>query len=636
MSFLSLFGFCQFAIKKAMTELYIDRQLVVLPETFSITIIEENPFFTKNGKYTYDITLSLLNPINARIYNHLNRINRKGDIPQNRSAYMIVDNEVVLNGTEVILEHGDSEVKIQLVSGNSELNFVIGGDRKVRDLDLGKAEKYVGKSVDVATAIYYDLRKKYPQRDWQLVPFAYGYAEYTGEEIFNIQGIGNYYRIPPVFENSEIQVNPSIAQPFFSGAFSGQVPQPYLCFIIERILSYLGYKLIKNSIAEHTRLSQIYIVHGYNTLEFAKMLPDWTVTEFFENIEKWLDCVFLIDKYTREVRLIFEYQYEEIENKMQELTVLDEFSVEIDSENRMLNKTSNIAYSLDTDDYYTFACLNEKAREIAKYKSFPDLRALQTWFKQNKDISVFGFIFRVTDTGDEFIAYDTGKKRVLKKVDAFKPLMNNKNSDKIDISLDIIPASMMYSVIYTMIPFSLFPRWSSFWVQVPVAGETAVSVSAEESGDTVVASINIQDTIENNAGKEDTASTKMRVAVFNGIRFLPLIEIRDLSKIGDAVYPSASVESLTEYFQETQEEDYYGNKGQNILRLEYLNNEIYSKADIYDTTKIVKLTFIDYKNIHVTSKFVANNRMYRCVKVERVVTQQGFEAIAKGEFYPYS
>lgn len=80
-----------------MTELYIDRQLVVLPETFSITIIEENPSFTKNGSYTYDISLSLLDSINAKIYKHLNRLNRKGDIPKNRSAYLVVDNEPVLD-----------------------------------------------------------------------------------------------------------------------------------------------------------------------------------------------------------------------------------------------------------------------------------------------------------------------------------------------------------------------------------------------------------------------------------------------------------------------------------------------------------------------------------------------------------
>jgi hypothetical protein len=42
-----------------MTELYIDGQPVVLPDSFIIKIVHENPFLEKNGEYTYDVTLSL-------------------------------------------------------------------------------------------------------------------------------------------------------------------------------------------------------------------------------------------------------------------------------------------------------------------------------------------------------------------------------------------------------------------------------------------------------------------------------------------------------------------------------------------------------------------------------------------------
>lgn len=55
-----------------MTELYIDGTSVVLPADFSTSVKRENPFFTKNGEYTYDITLQLSNSINADLYEHLN------------------------------------------------------------------------------------------------------------------------------------------------------------------------------------------------------------------------------------------------------------------------------------------------------------------------------------------------------------------------------------------------------------------------------------------------------------------------------------------------------------------------------------------------------------------------------------
>ena len=58
-----------------MTNLYINGVAVVLPSGFSISVKQENAFFTKNGEYTYDIELSLQDPVNARLYGFLNRLN---------------------------------------------------------------------------------------------------------------------------------------------------------------------------------------------------------------------------------------------------------------------------------------------------------------------------------------------------------------------------------------------------------------------------------------------------------------------------------------------------------------------------------------------------------------------------------
>jgi hypothetical protein len=123
-----------------MTELYIDNQPVVLPKDFSLTIVNENLFFTKNGKYTYDITLSLLEPVNAKIYKHYNRLNNSTGIVSKRPARLIADNDVILNGTEIILEITDANVKTQLVSGESELNYFIGGDKKLNELEFGNVD----------------------------------------------------------------------------------------------------------------------------------------------------------------------------------------------------------------------------------------------------------------------------------------------------------------------------------------------------------------------------------------------------------------------------------------------------------------------------------------------------------------
>ena len=105
-----------------MTELYIDGTAVVLPADFSTTVKRENPFFTKNGEYTYDITLQLDNSINAGLYAHLNRLNSILELKAKRQAVLVADNRVFCNGTEIITGWTDTTVSIQIASGNSELN----------------------------------------------------------------------------------------------------------------------------------------------------------------------------------------------------------------------------------------------------------------------------------------------------------------------------------------------------------------------------------------------------------------------------------------------------------------------------------------------------------------------------------
>ena len=94
-----------------MTNLYIDGIAVVLPSEFSITVKQENAFFTKNGEYTYDIELSLLVPENAKLYGFLNRLNITDRPAHKRKAVLVADNRVYLNGTEIITGWTDERDK---------------------------------------------------------------------------------------------------------------------------------------------------------------------------------------------------------------------------------------------------------------------------------------------------------------------------------------------------------------------------------------------------------------------------------------------------------------------------------------------------------------------------------------------
>ncbi|WP_072532267.1 hypothetical protein [Bacteroides ilei] len=73
-----------------MTRLFIDGQEVVLSDNFELELITENPYFTRNGEYTYDIDIDLRDPGNRRIYQNINRSDVTKGV-ENRKATLIDD-----------------------------------------------------------------------------------------------------------------------------------------------------------------------------------------------------------------------------------------------------------------------------------------------------------------------------------------------------------------------------------------------------------------------------------------------------------------------------------------------------------------------------------------------------------------
>ena len=110
-----------------MTELYIDEKPVAIPAGTSLTIKQQNPIITKNGTFSLDLALSLKERNNSILYKHIERLQSNATF-KSRKALLISDNKIILNGSEAYISNTNEEVKIQLLSGNSELNYFIGSD----------------------------------------------------------------------------------------------------------------------------------------------------------------------------------------------------------------------------------------------------------------------------------------------------------------------------------------------------------------------------------------------------------------------------------------------------------------------------------------------------------------------------
>ena len=128
------------------------------------------------------------------------------------------------------------------------------------------------------------------------------------------------------------------------------------------------------------------------------------------------------------------------------------------------------------------------------------------------------------------------------------------------------------------------------------------------------------------------AGNTTRAFAFSGLKKMDLHESVG-TQTKTPYFPSAYVEGLAEYFGEYKTESNFCPPGQDPFRLENLNRDIYSHSSVIDTTTIYKKTFVNFPNIVVMSRFVANNKSYICAQITRRINERGIQPLVEGDFY---
>jgi hypothetical protein len=130
------------------------------------------------------------------------------------------------------------------------------------------------------------------------------------------------------YNSNDPLVQPSVLD-FLSPIYR---PLPYMNYIVQAVINALGYTFTENALVEDSRFQNLIIVHGYITYEYSKMLPDWTVNDFLNNIEKQFNATFVVNEKTKNVDLMLNSDVFSSEN-FQDLTVVDLFEMEVNDKN---------------------------------------------------------------------------------------------------------------------------------------------------------------------------------------------------------------------------------------------------------------------------------------------------------------
>ena len=581
-----------------MTQLIIAGVETVLPQQFSVTVKRENPFFTKSGEYTYDATLRLDNPVNQQLYGFLHRLNYAGQVPTGRSAVLVSDGRVYCRGTEVITRWNQETVSVQVVSGESELNFFIGQDRMMHDLDLGTAP----------VPTMNDLANTYPQAD---------------------------YCAATVRTPSGMMLNrTTTARDFSTGSVTYQLlnpaPQPFLCALLRRTIAALGYTVGTNQL-EQTQMRHLFLVNAKATRDYADMLAGWTVKEFLEEVEKLCGVVFVTDNLSKQCDVLLKTVYYQEARQLTLNDVTDEYETEVvDDEGRDAEfTTSDVGYDMPDHRWAKFMELPEQIVNTAEWREYASL-ALLRQDAENVDTDK-PVLMRDTSTGRTYMRTvrevdaaggfgndetPTRKDYQLMEVDQFRRLDREDNTSTLE--LKITPAPMMY-LGYDYREVIDLGTDDGYKNRSGNGGETDDVTDDDEEEKS------FEDSIRDYS-EEKVEQVDLYCAFSNG------------TTCRGGTYSVAYTDAYHAVSQFTvlgiQNVSFDSRQPEGSLRLADLDGDYYQGGYEIDTRHRVKVETYDPNMADPRQVYVVRNRRYVCRDVEETLTAEGRKPKWKATLYP--
>lgn len=574
-----------------------------LSADLSFEMIRENPLFTRRGDYTYDIDISLDDPHNRAIYQHIDRLTANSH-PKNRKARLLADGHVIADGTEVVLSIQNNYAKIQILAGNSELNYITAdANIRVREMDFGRIpEPTLAIAQNVANKIYPDANFAFPA-----VYVDKGENPYKNSTIQNIND-------KPVYNTED-----------------GLWPMPYLLYYVEKFITLLGYSIseTKNALRNDIRWRRLLVINAYDTREYARMLPNWSAYEFLTYIEQFFNITIVVNPITKvaEIYNLYDWYNAQSPIEVEDTSVFDLTEKNFDErENEFHHNYQCVEYeSLGS----SLSAIEENVkRKCETIEATPEEAADLTntdWVIFTHPTYLFNFI-RIRKNKE----FENTKYNII--ADQFRAAAVNEEARNNSTKLKIVPAEIRASLTTVYLP-----------------GDDP---SSPITGYDHCAYPNYQDDIENKdfqtaleEGLEDHASSIMQVAFYAGF-----IEVRD--PFNGPTAKLTGRKTTTCFAQRYYLADRYDNthtvmtytedeiSGFNNMTLELDGNwgrmvHDYAQNDLVDLDQQQIIKIRNLKFVGPMMKFLIHGRLFVCKQLKYTYANGHQDPIVEGIFYPY-
>lgn len=621
-----------------MKQLYIDGKPAVIKNGSTFKFYRENIYFTDAEDYTFDVVLPLRGcPENIDIFSAIHRPEMSAvHLVGKKYPFHFIAPPLDIEGSAIVTEVNDIEVKVQLLAGSSVLNFdktdALGRDIYIDELELGAAYDitYPGIKYDGAgrgtlwgkiASDESKLHSTYDNSSDKCVCFPV-YSE-TSETVVNIHDYENI-----TGRGQEASFNLGTSFQYFAA-------QPYLLLIIERVLNAIGYKLNPDNAIAHSWQRNIFIANARNEYRYNRILPHWTVSEFLKEVSMFCGVIFVTEGDTVNAIRKADY-YADITNYVVLSEVVDEYSTEISEEEEGSGdpRTGNVGYDFASID--PMLQLPDEVWEKAQLVEL-DKDTLITQWASGKDTSKSLWLFTDTtkDAGRVFAYMQEGESWFPCEVDQAGPIIRgDKHNRDIDVLLRIVPSMMTMQPIDYVYATERGRNTEQAAFYIPML---KMDAAIDKALDTYSVNAAINPNVEEDEN-EYSKPERIEVALFDGSTKKMPTYTDPTGAAVDIIIPLATgIPYAREKGKVAFQTLFSGsNTHERLLLKQDIEGGLYqiiTSGKKVDTRCRRIFEFLDKVEADTKDIFIIRNRQYACEKIEYSINDRGVEPLKRGYFY---
>lgn len=679
--------------------LYIENKPAIIKAGTNVKLIRENSLLSSQSDRTFDVTLPLYAPENQRIFGPLQRLEiSKRPLVGRHFPFRLLCPPEEMAGTAVITSITEEEVKLQLLSGRYALEAAMlddkGQDRYIDELPLGRAwdllynfnygHDAAFSSQEIIRSYAYDNQDLWLERAFSpsgRYKKSQGYQNFVAFPIYATGeggGWANEFVVQNLVENKkwtvqQFNLRATVKNNHLRAADDVYVaPQPYLCYVIERVLLALGfYCSPAHDALRQCWLKDIFIANARATLKLHKMLPHWTVREFFEQCRLFLGIYFTtaydpgqqrnvayINLRRNRIKKINQIDQTNI-RPLHHITSAFSYSLEDNPESEEKDITrANVSYAFpDISPLYVLpdeVWENANIVEVNTYEEMEDYKNNNEKKPKLKSTLFFyeGLIYAYLEVADkewDFTEVDkAGARRTFNHF--IRPSRPNGPNDtteiiperNINISLKIVPAQIGYFDIVSGSQYLVGNRDTKTWTSANTSYDKNKHyilhfLTADTRTPPPDEGYCISDTL---LQKEKNPAAQKRDIIevgYNPGKSFPAIALdgtvmqeeypRVAGAYGLTWYPLGEGNKLSDSLRENYPFSLKGNNAQTIAT-ETLNPgfSISTKAELV-------ISFTDEGQFSPEDIYLIQGRRYLCRQLEFTFSTEGLNPLKKGYFY---